>query len=218
MTLAIQDIRCPNCFGILERKPLKKERCPLCDRLIFVKTLPLTSKRTLMTETDAGKIDEEWRQVEEEQACIDIAKGVGISRDALVERQGELRRLMGKPALLRGAFISLMNEKIVQSIKQEQWDHLSKLYFAQTIFFRKSKEEFLSAILKARNANLKEYKARGIRKVEILGSERSSCGACEAFKGKVFSLADMMKTTPLPLRECENPIGYCRCFYAPVTD
>ena len=216
MTLSIADIRCPNCMGSLERKPLKKERCPLCGQLIFVKTLTGSNERTLMTEADAAKIDEEWRQIEEEQVCIDLAKQIGISRDALVERQAELVRVMGKPALLRGALGSLMNEQIIQSIKKEDWDNLSRLYFAQSILFRQDGGEFLSVLLKARNSSLKEYKARGIIKVEILCHENSSCTACKSFQGKVFSLVDMMKTTPLPFRECKHAIGYCRCVYAPV--
>jgi len=218
VTLSIADIRCPNCMGSLERKPLKKERCPLCGQLIFVKTLTGSNERTLMTEADAAKIDEEWRQIEDEQVCIDSGKQIGVSRDALVERQKELVLFLGKPVELRGALESLINEKIIQSIKNEDRDLLSRLYFTQTILFRKDSGEFLSVLLRVRNSSLQEYQARGITKVEIIGHDSSSCAACKAFKGTVFSVREMMKAAPLPFRECKNTIGYCRCVYAPVIE
>jgi phage FluMu protein Com len=218
MTLPIQRIRCPNCKGVLEKMPIKNRRCPFCDQLIFIKTRRESYTRILMTEEEARQIDEEWRQIEEEQSLVIFAKQLGISREMLEIRKKELTESMGKPVMTRGAIWSLMNSKMIELIKNEDWHALSQLYFAQSLFLRKDGEKFFHVLQKSRTCSLKEYQARGITKVEILGNADSSCEICRALKGKVFSISKVMKMMPIPISKCENKGGYCRCVYSPVIE
>jgi hypothetical protein len=218
MTLSAQAVLCPNCKGVLEQPPNKKERCPLCGDLVFVKTLPGSNARVLMTAEEARRTDVEWRLIEEEQALVVFAKQLGISREVIEERKKELSEALRKPVVTRGALGSLLTAKIVELLKKEDWHTLSQFYFAQSIFLRKGSGEFFPALQRSRNCNLKEYRARGVTKIEILGHPESSCGVCRALKGKVFNIEEATERALLPIGECENAGGYCRCVYSPVVE
>lgn len=66
--------------------------------------------------------------------------------------------------------------------------------------------------------NLLQYKQTGaVSKVEILSSD-NSCESCQSQNGKIYTVEEAIKTRPLPCKECNNKMGYCRCVYVPVVD
>ena len=56
-TLKESEPICPHCGGVLEKKPKRKKKCPLCNNYIYVRTSPSTSDKILVTEEEAKKID-----------------------------------------------------------------------------------------------------------------------------------------------------------------
>jgi len=66
--------------------------------------------------------------------------------------------------------------------------------------------------------NLLQYKQTGaVAKVEILSSD-NSCENCQSQNGKTYTVEEAIKTRPLPCKECNHEMGYCRCVYVPVVD
>jgi hypothetical protein len=51
---------CPNCSGLLRRKPAKKTKCPQCGKFIYVRTRPHDQLKVLVTEQQADLIEEQW--------------------------------------------------------------------------------------------------------------------------------------------------------------
>ena len=66
--------------------------------------------------------------------------------------------------------------------------------------------------------NLLQYKQSGVvTKVEILASQ-NSCEHCKKQQGKIYTVNEALKTRPLPCKECDHEMGYCRCTYLPVIE
>ncbi len=66
--------------------------------------------------------------------------------------------------------------------------------------------------------NLLGYKQSGvIARVEILATA-NSCEKCKSQQGKTYSVEEAIKTRPLPCKDCNHEIGYCRCTYSPIFD
>ena len=64
--------------------------------------------------------------------------------------------------------------------------------------------------------NLLQYKQTGVvSKVEILASP-NSCDHCGSQQGKIYTVEEAIKTRPLPCKECDHEMGYCRCVYLPA--
>jgi hypothetical protein len=64
--------------------------------------------------------------------------------------------------------------------------------------------------------NLLQYKRTGaVSRVEVFAGN-GSCEKCKSQNGKIFTVEDAIKTRPLPCKECDHEMGYCRCVYLPV--
>lgn len=66
--------------------------------------------------------------------------------------------------------------------------------------------------------NLLQYRQSDvISKVEILAAS-DSCAHCKSRQGKIYTVEEAIKTRPLPCKECDHDMGYCRCVYMPVIE
>jgi DNA-directed RNA polymerase subunit RPC12/RpoP len=49
--------KCPYCGHTLEKKPVRKKKCPSCGNFIFVRTRPSDRQKVLVTEQQAAQIE-----------------------------------------------------------------------------------------------------------------------------------------------------------------
>jgi hypothetical protein len=56
----------------------------------------------------------------------------------------------------------------------------------------------------------------GVNTVKISGVEDISCSECKLLHGKKFTISEALEHMPIPVRECKNYFGYCRCIYLPL--
>lgn len=75
----------------------------------------------------------------------------------------------------------------------------------------------LSAELNKLNSDsLMRYKQSGVvAKVEIL-TIPDSCNHCKKQQGKIYTLDEAIRISPLPCKECNHVMGCCRCTYLPI--
>lgn len=66
-----------------------------------------------------------------------------------------------------------------------------------------------------RKQELLGYKG-DVNKVEVLTAGDSSCPSCQALAGKKFNLEDALRSMPIPVKNCQNVCGYCRCVWIAV--
>jgi len=57
------DAVCPHCLSTLEKKPIRKKKCPDCGNFIYVSTRPIDGERVLVTEAQSAEIDRQWKIV-----------------------------------------------------------------------------------------------------------------------------------------------------------
>lgn len=60
---------------------------------------------------------------------------------------------------------------------------------------------------------LLNYFQMGVKEVEILDAGASSCPICQSLRGKVFTIQKAFAEMPIPVKDCDNAYGYCRCTY-----
>lgn len=53
MPYPVEALTCPNCHQILVKAPSRKSKCPLCQQLIFPRTLATNKSKVLATESEA---------------------------------------------------------------------------------------------------------------------------------------------------------------------
>ena len=57
------DAVCPHCSSTLEKKPIRKKKCPDCGKYIYVSTRPIDGEKVLVTEAQSAEIDRQWKIV-----------------------------------------------------------------------------------------------------------------------------------------------------------
>jgi hypothetical protein len=63
---------------------------------------------------------------------------------------------------------------------------------------------------------LHDYQNMGVKKVQIYGAGNTSCQKCRALNGKILTIPEALETMPIPVSNCDNDYGYCRCIYLPT--
>ena len=59
--------KCPYCASMLEKRPLRKKKCPNCGNFVYVRSTPTGQKKLLVTEQQASGIDNAWRHYHREK-------------------------------------------------------------------------------------------------------------------------------------------------------
>jgi hypothetical protein len=67
MKAADVESKCPHCANTLEKRPLRKKRCPNCGNYIYVRSTPTGQNKVLVTEQQAAEIDKEWQRYHQEK-------------------------------------------------------------------------------------------------------------------------------------------------------
>jgi len=109
------EIKCPNCFEVLITKPKRKQECPHCKKLIFVR------KGELVTEDESMIVD--WPDFFEE---FEISRRLGLVEfeDAQIIRQGsrlsiyetreKLRDKLGYQPTIPETIWAILNEFLIK--------------------------------------------------------------------------------------------------------
>ncbi len=106
---------CPYCNQQLPRRPGKKCKCPHCGSFIYVRTRPSDRKQVLVTEEQAGRIEEQWSIVN------------GTHREFLAakrRREAErviVRRALGREPTEADVTWGLLNKRLVAHAQDEDW-------------------------------------------------------------------------------------------------
>lgn len=111
------------------------------------------------------------------------------------------------------------NEKLIELMKANDFFGLGITYYEMANFLDKEGKDSshcrkmgYKMKLRCQKEDLNRLKELGVSNVEILADIESSCDYCKKLNGNIFSLAEALKTNPLPVKECEHKYG-CRCTY-----
>ncbi|MCK6598842.1 MAG: hypothetical protein L6Q37_10795 [Bdellovibrionaceae bacterium] len=110
-----KDAKCPSCGVSLKKHPKSKTKCKKCGNYIFKRTRPYDNKEVTVTENEAKLIDIEWQKVNGTYA--EIAKEYK-EKDNIKEN---LKLKLGKEPSENDIMWSLLNKKIISSVKENNW-------------------------------------------------------------------------------------------------
>jgi len=96
---------------------------------------------------------------------------------------------------------------------------MNETYFEQALKLHKAGKDAFPLLQEHQRSQLRSYQASGVvKKVEILTAGDSSCEKCKSLHGKILTISEAFRTMPIPVANCKNAYGYCRCVYLPVID
>jgi DNA-directed RNA polymerase subunit RPC12/RpoP len=213
---------CPYCGKHLRDIPKRKKKCPHCGEFIYVRTLPKTRERLLVTSTQAEQIDAEWAAISRRKRYVDMLWHYQITEADFEERKRQKSKA-GIAVSDQDVIWSFLNELILEYGNKLDLQELSHLYYSLALILDEGGREFADALKESRKMELLDFKRIGIKKVRILTAGEHACQACQKLSGKVITVEDALKDMPLPCEECsfslysDNP-GFCRCSYVSEID
>jgi len=191
-------------------------KCPHCRNWIYF------WDERLVTKEENGRLkDEYYRKRHEEQLqqtlAEDLAK-LGLSEKMFQRREQELLRTTGAIPKKAAVILSLFNETI---LKLKDLNEMEERYHNLAIILNRGGEESFHILKAAAKTKLAALKKEGFKNVSILTCKM--CEACKQVDGKVLPIKEVLKTMPIPIKECTNyPYNenhsFCVCSYEPECD
>ena len=200
---------CPHCGGVLEKKPKRKKKCPLCKNYIYVRTSSSTSDKILVTEEEAKKID--W---------LKKLENYGITEKHFDDQKNKLSKQFGCVPSNHDVIHSLFNKLVLENT---DFHTLEMIYHTHALFLNEEGKDCFKILQQANKMNLLGYKqSEEVEKVTII-SGNDSCSSCQRLNGKIYSIEEALKIMPIPCKDCsfilnDEKRGFCRCTYAPMLD
>jgi len=224
LTLSEQPLAiCPYCKKELEKRPQRKKKCPFCHNFIYVRTLPTTREKVLVTEEQAQRIQKEWDRIWRRNKWLDTLKTYGITEKTFESHKKSLSNKWKQDAADSDVIWSLFNELLIENMKSGDLHTLKMLYHNMAFFLDEEGQEFFDTLVARQRMELMEYKTQwGVTKVRITTST-DPCTACKKLDGKVSTIQKALKTMPTPCKKCTTTMfseieGFCRCMYDPIVE
>ncbi len=149
-------------------------------------------------------------------------------REVLARGNVPIREFERERALDRGlndneVMWALLHKKLQAFEKEDDWAGMKEIYYDIATFLRVEERSFFYMLKQARRCELMEYKEAHVERVAIVTAdgENKPCDMCLALSGRMFDLAEVLETMPLPNKACKRIIGgskepWCRCSYEPI--
>lgn len=213
---------CPYCEAILDKRPQRKKKCPECDNYIYVKTLPTTQEKVLVTESQASEIDAEWARRNWRQRWLTSLFSLGISEANFEQVKSRISAKLKKDASDKDVVWSLLNQAIQNN--SDDFNLLHRIHYTMALFLDEEKRDFKPLLVDAARLQIMYYKQRGVSEVRIMSAGAgNSCESCQKQDGKIYTVDEALRLMPIPCDECAKPglsgqLGFCRCQYMMVAN
>jgi hypothetical protein len=213
---------CPKCGHIVIVEKKRKLPCPGCGCSLFVEYNG--ENRELVMLDDEGL--ERFRKRGEELRII--GNGIkwfgrrGMTKQAIEDERIRLEKI-GHPCRYWDAVWTLAGEIASRELRRGDHQELRSLYYSMALFLSLDGKD-PSILLRESHRHELLYIGRPDILVEISGPANTwDCQACKKLHGKRMTVAEALRTQPLPNPRCTHRMddgGYpfCRCCYARVYD
>lgn len=206
-------VACPYCGCVLEEKPTRKKKCPECGKPIYVRTLPSTREKVLVTESRASEIEEEWGRIHWRNRWFGDLASLGITEEEIAATRKKAPYRINDADLVW----SLLNKAAHESARNQDFHRLKRANYSMALFLDEEGRDFRHVLAEAAKSELWYYRQQGVKAVRILTAGESSCEVCREHDGKVYSIAEALQQMPIPVPGCTHrmtgPAGFCRCTY-----
>lgn len=195
MEMNIKQVKCPYCACQFDIPLKQKTICPNCGNFVFVNNEELITR--------------------EEFDIRNWTERLYITRVIFDTTRKKLSQECGQAVSVNDTIWSILKD---QSESDDLFARKVAFYEMASLAILEEKEA-RPYIKLALETTLIELKIKGVKEVEIVGSEErngnpSVCEKCRGVIGKKLSIEDALENMPIPM-VCENPDG-CRCDYQPI--
>ena len=214
---ATLSVSCPYCGRLLETPPAASRACPRCHQRIVVKHVDgravyLTADVVPVFESERRRAASYGRWTRERQRWLKLAAAAG----AASQRAERLAAAPPSDEVVESARALYMTtvERLFRSAKADRrWEEASRLRREQAMtLFRlagspSTPPEALVEL--KRDAEIAELRgiAQIAREAQLVSAD--CCDICRADEGRIFRIAQELRTPRLPHQGC--PTGLCRC-------
>ena len=213
---------CPYCGTTLQKRPERKKKCPSCSNFIFVKTLPTSREKVLVTESQAEEIEKQWSALYERKKWLETFSSHGLSEADYEKEKSRLSAELGREAKDREVAWALFSKLLRSTTNLHS---LKMINYEMALFVEEESGDFRPFLEKAAEMELLNYRQSGVvKKVQILSAGiGNSCEACRKQDGKVFTIEEALRLMPIPYKDCARTLlgereGFCRCAYTAVLE
>jgi hypothetical protein len=211
---------CPYCHAFLLKRPERKSKCKSCGKSIFVKSLPTTRERVLVTEDQARAIDAEWTAHYQSRAIEHWLNRYDLRVDVFRERRAARHDIRDRD-IIWGMF----NEQLQELMRQGDFQGLKIRYYQMALFVAEEDRDFVDLLSASHQMELRRYAQFGVvNRVRISSAGAgNACAACLRLDGQMFTIEEALRTMSLPCKSCTSVVvgsrpGFCRCQYLAVVD
>jgi predicted RNA-binding Zn-ribbon protein involved in translation (DUF1610 family) len=122
---------CPYCNQSLEKKPVRKKKCPHCGQFIYVRTRPSDEHQVIVTEAQAEEIAEQWSIVNGTHDAYLAEK------KRFTEEKDKLAKRFGREPSDNDVRWSQLNQELIEHARQRNWGFFRNAKFEMAEILRK---------------------------------------------------------------------------------
>lgn len=212
-------VPCPHCGVILDPIPKRRRLCPACRQPIIPRNRA-DGARVVLRAEDLPEFEEwnrAWPAAHERELWIAKARQF-VDEAGFVDIESELAA--SKPGYtLRDVYRVAASWAILDMIRRKDWGGLANAYYRLALEDhdesdqQEVSEHVLNLLRGAAKAQLREYLAHGVRRVDIT---TCGCSVCSRRPKHRLPIRDELTAPHIPHAQCRQ--GFCNCEYLPVVE
>jgi hypothetical protein len=217
---------CPYCKFKFIKLPSKKSKCPNCFEYVYVRTLPDTKEKMIVTEKEASEIDKKWEEINfKKRWHNDLFNRYG----GTIDEYNYIISKSGSP-FTRDHIYTMLNSLADKNSRNNKFNIVSQIYYSMALFIYEEDKNPFELIRLSRYYELIHYKNQGMfSKVRILTcsntkkEENKACLECSKQHGLVFEINEALDRMPIPCNSCSHnkdikSYPFCRCMWSVVIE
>jgi TM2 domain-containing membrane protein YozV len=200
----VSKIRCPYCKMTLSNPAQLKQKCPFCNKLIYLREQGIFGSKFLK---------------KEEAMAVDFMKAVapfGITDDDYAKEQAQLSKYFLEEVSSADIVFRLF-KRVLDNTKD--LNRQKVLQHSLHLFLKEVSMDLYTLTRRAAKLSLLKFQEEQfVRRVRIVTAGVTSCPACRHLEGQVFTIEEALSKMPIPCKQCSNLLagktkGFCRCEY-----
>ena len=206
---------CPYCKTALMKFPLRKTKCFNCGGNIYILKFNNYKEKKLITENEKLNYDAEQKRINFRNRWLTDLQRFGIKEHDFNERKEQFFKKSRIQNNDNDVIWSFFNELVYKNYSN--FNQLQMLYYSMALFVHEEGKDNFYLLKECAKASLNriEFESDLVFMVEVVACS-NSCDICKKSNGLKMTIADAFKTMPIPCKECNHSIGFCRCFYGAI--
>ena len=206
---------CPYCKTVLKKFPLRKTKCFNCGENIYVLKFNNHKEKKLITEDEKLKYETEQKRISFRNRWLTDLQRFGIKECDFNIRKEQFLKKTGIKNCDNDVIWSFFNELVYKN--HSSFNQLQMLYNSMALFVHEEGKDNFYLLKECARASLYriELESDLLLMVEVVACS-NSCDNCKKLNGLKMTVREAFNTMPIPCKECNHSIGFCRCFYVAI--